>query len=241
VVVGDRKSPPEYKSRAVYLSPDDQERLPFATLAETPWNHFGRKNLGYLYAIQHGARMIYDVDDDNQLTVPISALAALHNVATRNDTHTIGHTDGVWHHLFNPYPEFAPPGEALMWPRGFPLDAIHDSRTYNLTTVRWMPRPKSHVGLVQLLADVDPDVDAIYRLSQGVPVSFTKRTGTTVVPRGVMSPCNGQALVALQSSFWALNLPITVHGEWPTPGPAAAPCASTPHPTARACHWCRCS
>jgi hypothetical protein len=27
-------------------------------IAETPWNHFARKNIGYLYAIQHGPRGI---------------------------------------------------------------------------------------------------------------------------------------------------------------------------------------
>ena len=32
-----------------------------------PWNHFGRKNVGYIYAILHGARMIWDFDDDNGL------------------------------------------------------------------------------------------------------------------------------------------------------------------------------
>ena len=31
------------------------------------WNHFGRKNLGFLYAVQHGARWVYDTDDDNEL------------------------------------------------------------------------------------------------------------------------------------------------------------------------------
>ena len=30
-----------------------------------PWNHFGRKNLGFVYAALHGAEYIYDTDDDN--------------------------------------------------------------------------------------------------------------------------------------------------------------------------------
>ena len=32
-----------------------------------PWNHFGRKNIGYIYAIHHGAQIIWDFDDDNIL------------------------------------------------------------------------------------------------------------------------------------------------------------------------------
>ena len=52
VIAGDKKSPREYNvsgERTHYLSPDAQERLPFATSKMLRWNHFGRKNLGYLY------------------------------------------------------------------------------------------------------------------------------------------------------------------------------------------------
>ena len=50
-----------------YLSVEDQQRIemPFAKML--PWNSFGRKNLGYLYAIAHGAQVIFDFDDDNLL------------------------------------------------------------------------------------------------------------------------------------------------------------------------------
>jgi hypothetical protein len=41
--------------------------MPFATGKLLRWNHFGRKNLGFLYALQHGARWVYDTDDDNEL------------------------------------------------------------------------------------------------------------------------------------------------------------------------------
>ena len=40
---------------------------------QLPWNHFGRKNLGYLYAIQHGADVIFDFDDDNELISDIQS------------------------------------------------------------------------------------------------------------------------------------------------------------------------
>jgi len=32
-----------------------------------PWQSFGRKNVGYLYAIARGAKVIWDFDDDNFL------------------------------------------------------------------------------------------------------------------------------------------------------------------------------
>ena len=52
-------------SNVVYLLPAEQEALPFATPRLLRWNHFGRKNAAFLYALQHGAQWVYDTDDDN--------------------------------------------------------------------------------------------------------------------------------------------------------------------------------
>lgn len=38
-----------------------------AFVKATPWRHFSRKNLGYLFAILHGALFIFDFDDDNHI------------------------------------------------------------------------------------------------------------------------------------------------------------------------------
>lgn len=80
VIVGDIKSPKSYNisgiksdakidSAVIYLNEEDQVQLasfiPF--VRELPWNHFGRKNVGYLYAIMHGAQIVWDFDDDNML------------------------------------------------------------------------------------------------------------------------------------------------------------------------------
>ena len=53
VIAGDKKAPTQYNvsGGAIYLSPADQERMPFATGKLLRWNHFGRKNLGFLYAL----------------------------------------------------------------------------------------------------------------------------------------------------------------------------------------------
>ena len=69
VIAGDLKTPSSYNvsGNAHYLSPTDQERMEFATKRLLRWNHFGRKNLGFIYAIQQGARWVYDTDDDNEL------------------------------------------------------------------------------------------------------------------------------------------------------------------------------
>ena len=46
--------------RLFYLSPSDQESLGYESFKYLPWNHFGRKNLGFLFAIENGAEIIYD-------------------------------------------------------------------------------------------------------------------------------------------------------------------------------------
>lgn len=50
--------PTEYNvAGVVYLTPSDQEALPYRITDLIPWNHAGRKNIGYLYAIHHGAKV----------------------------------------------------------------------------------------------------------------------------------------------------------------------------------------
>ena len=124
-----------------------------------PWNHFGRKNLGYLFAIGQNARHIFDFDDDNELKYgtfplverPSNSLADA--VKLKNETVT----------AFNPYPLMGSTSESA-WPRGFPLPSIteHDSYAAEILPahVDW-----DTLGVFQAVADHDPDVDAIYRMT----------------------------------------------------------------------------
>lgn len=50
--------PAEYDvSGVTFLSPTDQEALPYRISSLLPWNHISRKNVGYMYAIHHGAKV----------------------------------------------------------------------------------------------------------------------------------------------------------------------------------------
>eukprot|EP00669_Euglena_mutabilis_P006056 TRINITY_DN1793_c0_g1_i1.p1 TRINITY_DN1793_c0_g1~~TRINITY_DN1793_c0_g1_i1.p1 ORF type:complete len:352 (+),score=48.70 TRINITY_DN1793_c0_g1_i1:38-1057(+) len=70
VVVLDKKTPvPFAVANAVVLTVEDQEKLPYRIVRRLPWNHFGRKNVGFLFAVAHGAEVVYDCDDDNELIV----------------------------------------------------------------------------------------------------------------------------------------------------------------------------
>ena len=70
-----------------------------------------------------------------------------------------------------------------------------------------------NVGIVQSLADHDPDIDALYRLTQPLPVFFRDSVNEMVaMPSGVTCPWNAQATLFTPRMLWGLLLPVTVHG-----------------------------
>ncbi|KAJ1634915.1 hypothetical protein T492DRAFT_582536, partial [Pavlovales sp. CCMP2436] len=87
VVVGDRKAQSEEqyvralqlsesgRRRFTYLDEGAQRRLRFNIIEKLPWDHFGRKNVGFMYALERGANVVYDTDDDNEL-LDASSLSA---------------------------------------------------------------------------------------------------------------------------------------------------------------------
>jgi hypothetical protein len=178
VVVGDKKTNhsswyhfmTEYHGRGFYLSPSDQLRLPLETVKHLPWNHFGRKNIGYLFVCRHQGTMIYDFDDDNTLRVQAQDLF---KKILENRTGSIPVVKRS-HHLFNPYPSFHPvdseSNRQFIWPRGFPLNFLHDAHTQNSSSDRAVEPMK--VAVFQSLANNDPDVDAIFRMTRKLPISF---------------------------------------------------------------------
>jgi STELLO glycosyltransferases len=99
---------------------------------------------------------------------------------------------------------------SLGWPRGLPLQDIK----FNASQVTLKPRkiPSASVGIVQSLANHDPDVDAIYRLTQPLPFDFPSKGLNVAVPKGSFAPYNAQATLHLYSALWSLLLPVTVHG-----------------------------
>ena len=214
VVVGDKKTNhtewTEFEAaheNVMYLPPMQQDALGFEVMRHIPWNHFGRKSVGFLVAIKNGADIIYDFDDDNHLTI-----SSLEEV---NRLKVVGLTTD--HHVFNPYPYFKAQHEkeeAFAWPRGFPLGFINDEETYvaNGKTTARDDIKGERLAVIQSLADHDPDVDAIYRLTRRLPLHFQKKKELIVPPRGAFTPWNAQAVLLRKPSFFGLLLPITVTG-----------------------------
>ena len=226
VVVGDMRSPanftlPKFEAKMVYLSPKDQQALPFRIVKHLPWNHFGRKNIGYLYAIQHGARVLWDTDDDNLLaTGQLPWRAEGEGLVTgRGETPAMAASTT---RNFNPYALSAfgaqmegckqsPGGHCKLgevpWPRGFPLDEIRRSTSHTV------PHNKIRApAVLQSLANHEPDVDAIFRLTRSHLIHFDDAPHIVVLPAGLMAPWNAQATLFHADAFWGLLLPVTVHG-----------------------------
>ncbi|CAF3586610.1 unnamed protein product [Rotaria sp. Silwood1] len=199
VVVADKKSSPSYYvSNIVYLSVEAQKKLVnhYKFVQLIPWNHFGRKNIGYLYAILQGAQYIFDLDDDNVLKQShISPPKSVIEMTVSNCT------------VFNVYPTMGA-SKHPSWPRGFPLEKIKQECYW---TQERREVHKDEVVIFQSLADNDPDVDAIYRMTLPLPLHFKSHTSVGIPP-GVFVPYNAQASMHYRKSFWGLLLPITVHG-----------------------------
>ena len=191
VVVGDKKTPKDWTcENVIYLSPEDQEKLGYEIHKLLPWNHYGRKMIGYVYAIQHGAEYIYDTDDDN---IPLKNWYTFEGAVS--DIETLSNNDFV-----NIYRRFT---GALVWPRGFPLQRV-------LTEIPTVSsRQDAKVGVWQFLANEDPDVDAIYRLTNNTPIYFNNRD-PFLLAKGSVCPFNSQNTVFNKEAFPLLFLPSYV-------------------------------
>ena len=101
--------------------------------------------------------------------------------------------------VHNPYPCFGGPGN--VWPRGFPLGAVNEESSVPCNVVEEENGETRSLGVVQSLANHDPDVDAIYRLTYpagSLPFDFEdsppgEERPLRVVPDFSMTPYNAQA------------------------------------------------
>lgn len=191
IVVGDTKTPKNWQSeRVIYLSPDKQMSLGYSMLKELPWKTYARKMIGYAYAIQHGAEVIADTDDDN---IPYENWGK--DIVFDGEYNTINTNN-----FFNIYSLFT---TSHIWPRGFPLNKILAK-----DKVEFLQKKKK-VGVWQNLADEDPDVDAIYRLTNNTPIFFDKHE-KIVLEKNTLCPYNSQNTLFRKEVFKLLYLPAFV-------------------------------
>lgn len=197
VVVGDRKSPADWKyPRVKYLSINDQYNL-FGNLAKLiPENTYTRKMLGYIYAVQQGAEVIFESDDDN-IPYYFTQKEIQDKIKGKNKNgHLISKKNG-W---VNIYEEF---GENNCWPRGYPIELLK-------TAIKSKKRgSKYSAKVIQYLVNLDPDVDAIYRMINGREINFKKDLKFALY-KGTYCPFNSQATLWFKDAFPLMFFPLGV-------------------------------
>jgi hypothetical protein len=148
IIVGDNKTPDDYKQlNCIYLDIPSQKKL-FPELSELlPYNHYCRKNLGYLYAIKKGYKIIYETDDDN---IPYDNFD---NILQYNNIQMITEENNIWINIFKYFTN-----NAYIWPRGFPLSLIKNNPNYLIKDTDKTP------SIINGLVENDPDVDALFRI-----------------------------------------------------------------------------
>ena len=252
-------TPADVMARIAYIDVSEQTLLPYALSPLTPYSSFSRKNLGFLLAFHAHATAIFDVDDDNiylpntattgnrdlpvdlaplpypssaSLDLAVDERVHLDTSATLPQPPSKAQLTRVNVSVFNPYPLY---GATDAWPRGFPLNWVRPTlRPPGHYAGHCLASTRTCTAVVQqFLANQDPDVDAIYRLTnpQSVPFYFLAQgkagvgagvvmtkpgvavaAPTVALPSHTFTPFNAQATVITPGAFFAMLLPFTVHG-----------------------------
>ena len=198
-VVGDKKTPPEWSlPNSRYLSVKDQLEGDSLLGRIIPWNSYSRKMLGYLEAINDNCQWIRETDDDN-----IPKLGFLEYPLTSCFSRVAETVQSPWINLYSAVTK------RRIWPRGLPLQILNEvflTPAYindALTEVR-------DVVIYQALADGEPDVDALYRLTveEESNIRF-EDFAPVLVPKNAITPFNSQATTWHRSVFPLMYLPIT--------------------------------
>lgn len=189
-VMGDRISPEQFVLDGCdFYSLARQRETGFSLVKDLPERHYGRKNIGYLVAMRGGATVILETDDDNY--------ARSDFWEPRNrivEAHKIDHAGWV-----NVYAHFT---NANIWPRGFALEHLQDA----VRPLDSFPDSTLDAPIQQGLADENPDVDAIYRLTLPLPLSFD-RSANVAIGTHTWCPFNSQNTTWFKEAFPLMYLP----------------------------------
>ena len=191
ILVGDRKSRPVSNSPGlVSLDIQAQEKEGFRIFGKLPFNHYSRKNIGYLRAMREGAELIYETDDDN---APLDGW----------DWPGFGSGSELYSEsgLVNVFRWFS---SDHCWPRGFPLERVNDPVTWGEKR-----NHQANIGVWQGMVDGSPDVDAIFRLTVSESPKFHSREPFHLA-EGVFSPFNSQNTFWSKQAFPLMYLPAFV-------------------------------
>lgn len=192
ILIGDTKSPAEFELDGCrFYSVSMQTELPFKFAALCPYKHYARKNIGYLLAAKNGAEIIVESDDDN---FPVDPLFWQER-KRESLAHKLEHTDWI-----NIYGYFS---AQTIWPRGYPLECLEKE----LPSLEGQKEEVLNCPIQQGLADENPDVDAVFRLTtKTLPLRFDKGKNLAL-GKETWCPFNSQNTTFFKEAFPLLYLP----------------------------------
>ncbi len=148
IIVGDLKTPDIYKNEdCIFLDLNLQKLLYPELYNLIPFNHYSRKNFGYLYAIQNNYKIIYETDDDN---IPYENFD---HILKHQNSEIITELNNNWINIFKYFTN-----NNYIWPRGYPLSLIKTEPNFLLKKTDIKP------SIINGLVENDPDVDALFRI-----------------------------------------------------------------------------
>ncbi|XP_023547884.1 probable glycosyltransferase STELLO2 isoform X1 [Cucurbita pepo subsp. pepo] len=212
LAVGNSRTPSDWSLKGViFLSLEQQSSLGFRVVDFLPYDSYARKTVGYLFAIQHGAKMIFDADDRGEVIdgdlgkhfdLKLSNVDTLQERILQFDFENPNKT------VVNPYIHF---GQRSVWPRGLPLENVGD--------VVYEEHYSQVFGGLQFIqqgiSNGLPDVDSVFYFtrktrSEALNIRFDEHAPKVALPHGVMVPLNSFNTLFHTSALWALMLPASV-------------------------------
>ncbi len=190
ICIGDTKSPANFTIEGCdFWSVERQLELDSKFAKLCPTRHYARKNIGYIIALQNGTTELVETDDDN-----LPREEFWHEKSKSVKAHAVKET-----HWINVYKYFS---DSFIWPRGLPLEELQKPTPSLLE----FPVQDVLCPIQQGLADENPDVDAVYRLTYPLPLNFKKGL-SLALGNNAWSPFNSQNTYWYKEAFPLLYLP----------------------------------
>ncbi|KAI3526062.1 hypothetical protein L1887_05234 [Cichorium endivia] len=212
LAVGNSKTPPDWNLKGtIFLSLDEQAKLGFRIVDYLPYDSYVRKTVGYLFAIQHGAKKIFDFDDRGELiddNISKHFDVELANKIAKKETILQYNHDNPNRTVANPYIHF---GQRSVWPRGLPLEnvgEIEHEEHYNEVL-------GGNQFIQQGISNGLPDIDSVFYFTrkqnqEPFDIKFDEHAPKVAFPQGIMVPVNSFNTIFHYSAFWGLMLPVSI-------------------------------
>ena len=192
-VIGDKKTPKNFKlNYGIFYSLSDQYKLGLNYTKKSLVNSYARKNVAYLMSIKNGADIIIETDDDNY---PLNNF-----FKERSLVHKFYQVKNKgWINIYDIFKR----DKSLIWPRGLPLSEILKKKKFKFKL------KKNKCFIQQGLCNLNPDVDAIFRLiNDQINVKF-KSNLKIGISNNSITAFNSQNTTWFKEAFSLLYLPST--------------------------------